>query len=130
MPAGAGSQRDSGVARPAGNHPSRPRRSRRRGFPFPDLFVRVFAFELFSGGGLAGQPLPPSLAHEGDLMLTTLVGELTELPGIEVIASRDPRVPPIPGCEMLVPNPREHPFDLYRRGLAAADAAWPTASEA
>jgi predicted ATP-grasp superfamily ATP-dependent carboligase len=92
--------------------------------------VRVFAFEFFSGGGLAGRPLPPSLAHEGDLMLTTLVGELAELPGIEVIASRDPRLPPIPGCEMLVPHPGEHPFDLYRRGVAAADAAWPTASEA
>jgi predicted ATP-grasp superfamily ATP-dependent carboligase len=92
--------------------------------------VRVFAFEFFSGGGLAGQPLPASLAREGDLMLTTLVGELAELPGVEVIATRDPRLPPIPGCEMLRPRRDEHPLALYRRALAAADAAWPTASEA
>jgi tyramine---L-glutamate ligase len=91
--------------------------------------VRVFAFEFFSGGGLAGRPLSASLAREGDLMLTTLVGELAELPGVEVIASRDPRLPPIPRCETLSPRPDEHPLDLYRRGLAMADAAWPTASE-
>ena len=92
--------------------------------------MRVFAFEYFSGGGLAGQPLPATLAREGDLMLTTLVGELAELPGVEVIASRDPRLPPIPGSRTLRPLPGEDPVDLYRRGVAAADAAWPTASEA
>jgi predicted ATP-grasp superfamily ATP-dependent carboligase len=63
-------------------------------------------------------------------MLTTLVGELAELPGIEVVASRDPRLPPIPGCETLRPLPDERLLDLYHRGLAMADAAWPTASEA
>jgi len=92
--------------------------------------VRIFAFEFFSGGGLAGQPLPPSLAREGDLMLTTLVGELAELPGVEVIASRDPRLPPLSECETLTPRCEEDPVGLYRRGVAAADAAWPTASEA
>jgi tyramine---L-glutamate ligase len=92
--------------------------------------VRVFAFELFSGGGLAGEPLPPSLAREGDLMLATLVSELAELPGVDVIASRDVRLPPLPGCETLASMPGEDPLRLYRRGLAAADAAWPTASEA
>jgi tyramine---L-glutamate ligase len=92
--------------------------------------MRVFAFEFFSGGGLAGQPLPPSLAREGDLMLTTLVGELAELPGIEVVASRDPRLPPVPGCETLRPLAGEDPVALYVRGVTGADAGWPTASEA
>ena len=31
--------------------------------------MRIFAFEFFSGGGSLGQPLPPGLAREGDLML-------------------------------------------------------------
>jgi tyramine---L-glutamate ligase len=91
--------------------------------------VRVFAFEFFSGGGLAEQPLPAGLAREGDLMLTTLVGELADLPGVEVIASRDPRVLPIPGSATLLPLPAEDAISLYRRGVATADAAWPTASE-
>jgi predicted ATP-grasp superfamily ATP-dependent carboligase len=91
--------------------------------------MRVFAFEFFSGGGLAGRPLPASLAREGDLMLATLVRDLAELPGITVIASRDPRLPPLPNCEMLLPLPGEDPFALYTRGLAESDAGWPTAPE-
>lgn len=91
--------------------------------------MKVFAFEFFSGGGLAGQPLPAGLVHEGDLMLTTLVGELAALPGVEVIASRDPRLPPVAGSETVTPLRGEDPISLYRRGLAAAHAAWPTAPE-
>lgn len=91
--------------------------------------MKVFAFEFFSGGGLAGQPLPAGLAHEGDLMLTTLVGELAALPGVEVIASRDPRLPPVAGSETLTPFRGEDPLSLYRRGVAMAEAAWPTAPE-
>lgn len=92
--------------------------------------MRIFAFEFFSGGGLAGQPLPATLAREGDLMLTTLAGELAELPGVQVIASRDPRLPPVAGCETLTPMAGEGLLGLFGRGLSAADAAWPTASEA
>ena len=91
--------------------------------------MRVFAFEFFSGGGLAGRPLPASLAREGDLMLSTLVRDLAELPAITVIASRDPRLPPLPRCEALRPLPGEDPFALFARGLAGSDAAWPTAPE-
>ena len=91
--------------------------------------MKVFAFEFFSGGGLAGLPLPAGLVHEGDLMLTTLVGELAALPGVEVIASRDPRLPPVAGSETLRPLRGEDPLSLYRRGVAAAQAAWPTAPE-
>jgi len=89
----------------------------------------VFAFEFFSGGGLAQEPLPASLAREGDSMLTSLVGELAEVPGVEVVASRDPRMPVLAGCRTILPDPDEDPASLYARGLAAADAAWPTASE-
>jgi predicted ATP-grasp superfamily ATP-dependent carboligase len=89
----------------------------------------VFAFEFFSGGGLAREPLPASLAREGDLMLTSLIGELAEIPGVEVVASRDPRLPLLAGCMTILPHPGELPASLYARGLAAADAAWPTASE-
>ncbi len=91
--------------------------------------MRIFALEFFSGGGLLGQPLPPSLAREGDLMLGTLVGELAGIEGVHVIASRDPRLPPLLGCETLYPLPGEHPEELFARGVAAADAVWPTAPE-
>jgi predicted ATP-grasp superfamily ATP-dependent carboligase len=91
--------------------------------------MRIFAFEFFSGGALLDQPLPPSLAREGDLMLGTLVGELAGIEGVHVIASRDPRLPPLAGCETLYPLPGENPEELFVRGVTAADAVWPTAPE-
>jgi predicted ATP-grasp superfamily ATP-dependent carboligase len=92
--------------------------------------MRVLAYEHFSGGGLAGRPLPPSLAREGDLMLTCLAGELAELPEVEVVATRDPRLSPLAGCTTLYPDSGEPPSGLFARGLAAAEMAWPTAPEA
>ena len=91
--------------------------------------MRIFAFEFFSGGALLDQPLPPSLAREGDLMLGTLVGELAGIEGVHVSASRDPRLPPLAGCETLYPLPGENPEELFVRGMTAADAVWPTAPE-
>jgi predicted ATP-grasp superfamily ATP-dependent carboligase len=92
--------------------------------------MRIFAFEFFSGGGLIGQPLPRSLVREGDLMLRTLVGELTRIPGVEVITSQDPRLPPIEGCETLRAVAGENVEELFARGVESADAVWPTAPEA
>jgi predicted ATP-grasp superfamily ATP-dependent carboligase len=91
--------------------------------------MRIFAFEFFSGGGLLGQPLPASLAREGDLMLGTLVRELASIDGVQVLASRDPRLPPIAGCETLLPFPGEGVEELFARGVESADAVWPTAPE-
>jgi tyramine---L-glutamate ligase len=91
--------------------------------------LRVFAFEFFSGGGLLGQPLPPSVSREGDLMLGTLIAELAGIEGVHVIASRDPRLPPLAGCEALRPLAGETPEALFARGVAGSDAVWPTAPE-
>jgi predicted ATP-grasp superfamily ATP-dependent carboligase len=91
--------------------------------------VKIFAFEFFSGGGLAGRPLPPGIAHEGDMMLGALLKDLAGLPDVEVVAGRDPRLPPVAGCQTLVPLSGEDTFALYARGLELADAAWPTAPE-
>ncbi|HKU62617.1 MAG TPA: ATP-grasp domain-containing protein [Gemmatimonadales bacterium] len=90
--------------------------------------MKVFVFEFFSGGGLLGQSLPPSLAREGDLMLGTLVGELARAE-VEVLASRDPRLPPLAVSETLRPSAEETPEELFARGIAWADAVWPTAPE-
>jgi len=91
--------------------------------------MRIFAFEFFSGGGLIDQPLPATLAREGDLMLGTLVRELASIDGVQVVASRDPRLSPMAGCETLLPSPGEGAEELFARGVAMADAVWPTAPE-
>ncbi|HEU5260363.1 MAG TPA: ATP-grasp domain-containing protein [Gemmatimonadales bacterium] len=91
--------------------------------------MNVFAFEFVSGGGLAGEPLPPSLARAGDMMLRALVHDLMRVPGVQALASRDPRLPPLEGIRAIVPEPGEGALALYARGARSADAAWPTAPE-
>ncbi len=91
--------------------------------------MKVFVFEYLTGGGLLGAPLPPSLTHEADMMVRALVGDLLDLPGIRVRCGRDPRLPPIPGAEPLLPGGAESPDALFARGVAWADAVWPTAPE-
>ncbi|WP_333844510.1 ATP-grasp domain-containing protein [Pelomicrobium sp.] len=92
--------------------------------------VRVFLYEHVTGGGLMGQPLPASLAREGDMMLRAALDDLTELPGMEAVVSRDSRLPfPSGVAAVLEPAPGESPGCLYRRGLALADLAWIIAPE-
>jgi predicted ATP-grasp superfamily ATP-dependent carboligase len=91
--------------------------------------TRVLVFEFVSGGGLAREPLPPALAREGDLMLRALLSDLAELPGFTLLTTRDPRLPPPPGAQVLAPAPGEDLRALYRRALAWAEAAWPIAPE-
>jgi predicted ATP-grasp superfamily ATP-dependent carboligase len=91
--------------------------------------TRLLVFEFVSGGGLAREPLPPGLAREGDLMLRALLGDLAELPGLAVVTTRDPRLPPPVGAQVLTAAPGEDIHALYRRALARAGAAWPIAPE-
>lgn len=86
-------------------------------------------YEHVTGGGLAGEPLPDGLLREADLIVRALLADLAEIPGVEVLGSRDPRLPPLPDVAVLTPRPAESPLELYQRGLAESDAAWPTAPE-
>jgi predicted ATP-grasp superfamily ATP-dependent carboligase len=91
--------------------------------------VRIFVYEHITGGGLAGEPLPAGLTREADLMVQALLTDLAGIAGVEVLASRDPRLAPLSGVDVLNPGPGESFLALYERGLADADAAWPTAPE-
>lgn len=91
--------------------------------------MRLFVYEHVTGGGMLAESPPASLVREADLMLRTLVDELRAIPGVVVLASRDPRLPPLDGVASLPPTPGEAPLALYARGLANSEAAWPTAPE-
>jgi predicted ATP-grasp superfamily ATP-dependent carboligase len=62
-------------------------------------------------------------------MVQALLADLAGMAGVEVLASRDPRLAPLSGVDMLQPGPGESCLALFERGLADADAAWPTAPE-
>jgi predicted ATP-grasp superfamily ATP-dependent carboligase len=90
--------------------------------------VKLFVFESITGGGLADRPLPASLAAEGERMLQALLDDLLEIEGVEVLTSRDARLPPLrPGVQALAAGDR--PITVYARGVAWADAVWPIAPE-
>lgn len=63
------------------------------------------------------------------MMLRALLEDLSRVPDVHVVASRDPRLPPLPGVRVIAPAPGEDPFVLYARGARAGDAAWPIAPE-
>lgn len=93
---------------------------------------RVVVFEYVTGGGLAEEPLPTSLLAEGSLMAGSLIRDLATIPGIEVLALRDERLP-IPenwprNAQALTVGPLAWP-DVLAKALQNSDAAWPIAPE-
>ncbi len=63
-------------------------------------------------------------------MATALLGELAGLPGLELVVTRDRRLPPPPaGVEVLPVGPGESLTDRLRRALPRCDLFWPLAPE-
>ena len=91
--------------------------------------MKIFVYEHVTGGGMASRELSPTLAREADLIARSLVADLLAVPGVTVVASRDPRLPAFPGAESILPRTGESPAALFQRGLEMADAVWPTAPE-
>ncbi|MDQ3776174.1 MAG: ATP-grasp domain-containing protein [Pseudomonadota bacterium] len=91
---------------------------------------RLFVIEFITGGGLADEPLPGALAHEGELMLAALLGELSAIPGIKVTTTRDHRLSPLSGPARCVTiGPSDDPFAVWGRCTEDTDAVWPIAPE-
>jgi predicted ATP-grasp superfamily ATP-dependent carboligase len=55
--------------------------------------MRILVHEFVTGGGLAGRPVPASLAREGSAMLAALVEDLAASRDHEIVATTDPRFP-------------------------------------
>jgi predicted ATP-grasp superfamily ATP-dependent carboligase len=53
--------------------------------------LRIFVFEFVTGGGLAGRPVPRSLAREGLAMRTALLEDLAAIGDHAIVASTDVR---------------------------------------
>ena len=109
--------------------------------------MRVFACEFVTGGGLAGRPLAASLCREGDIMLRALVRDLADVPGVEVVTTRDRRLPlgngDIPHFQIGESQPcaaalqaelhwmdaAQEPWDRWQELMNECDAVWPIAPE-
>ncbi|HSS45819.1 MAG TPA: ATP-grasp domain-containing protein [Burkholderiales bacterium] len=92
--------------------------------------MRIFVYEHITGGGLLDQALPARLAREGGVMLTALLRDLADIPEVEIITSRDPRLPALDQpAKVLVPQNAEEAALVFRDGAEMADAVWPIAPE-
>lgn len=92
--------------------------------------MRVFVYEFATGGGFAGQTLHSNLVREGDLMLQALVSDLVACPGIDVLVSRDARLPPLrQSVDTYWVDAYHPPSDVWDSCLDATDAVWPIAPE-
>ncbi len=92
--------------------------------------MRIFVCEYVTGGGLMDHELPPSLTHEGDMMLAALVNDLAALPGVQVLSVRDHRLPPADlDARFVTLQDAAAVWEGWRRCIAEADAVWPIAPE-
>jgi predicted ATP-grasp superfamily ATP-dependent carboligase len=92
--------------------------------------MRILVYEHITGGGMIDVPLPPSLAHEGDLMLRALLCDLCELQGIRVSTTRDARLGGLGlGAEAHLVQDRRGLGRAWEGLLAQVDAVWPIAPE-
>jgi predicted ATP-grasp superfamily ATP-dependent carboligase len=100
------------------------------GISSKDRAVRIFVYEYITGGGLLDKAVPASLAREGEVMAQALMRDLAEIPGVEVLTTRDARLPSVPERVQVIESAAGESADaLFRRGLAASDAVWPIAPE-
>ena len=77
--------------------------------------MRILVFEFVSGGGLAGERLPPSLAREGAAMLRALVEDLEMTGEHQIVTTSDVRIPlAVPAGVEVIP--------FGGRGLDAAES--------
>lgn len=95
--------------------------------------LKILVFEYISGGGMAAEPLPLSLAREGDLMLGALLRDLSDIPDVRIRALRDARLE-IPAeapaaVEWIRLNRQDDGAGRFRECIADADAVWPIAPE-
>lgn len=91
--------------------------------------MRILVYEFVSGGGLAGQDVPASLAREGSAMRAALVSDLAAIGRHQIVTTADPRFPldSAPGVE-VVTLPRGSAA-LLDSLLESTDAVWLVAPE-
>ena len=94
--------------------------------------MKILVFEYVTAAGLAEAP-SGSLLAEGEVMLAALLADLSAIPGVEVLAQRDRRLP-LPGStksgiEWVWVEPPRDGLACLVATLPRVDAVWPIAPE-
>ncbi|HQR60965.1 MAG TPA: hypothetical protein PLH03_06360, partial [Methylophilaceae bacterium] len=92
--------------------------------------MRIFVCEFVTGGGLYRGPLPESLAREGGLMLEALLADLVEVSDVQLVTSRDARLPALGGqAEVVMVGAADNAWEIWEQCIRQSDAVWPIAPE-
>lgn len=87
--------------------------------------MRVLVHEYASGSGAT---LPPSIVAEGCAMRDALCADLAAVPGLDLLVSTAPGMPPPCGAR-LTPHGNESDIDFLLRAARGIDAVWLVAPE-
>lgn len=94
--------------------------------------MKILIFEYLCGGGFSQQPLPPTLAHEGRLMLHALLADFAALPEHELIVMQDWRESSksLPAKVSVVwISAQQQAMRVFQHTLPTCDAVWLIAPE-
>ena len=92
--------------------------------------MRILVIEYITGGGLVNEDLASGLLGEAEIMVDALLADLHDSPDVDLLVSRDPRLPPPRvACEILTPRAGDDVWTLWRDGMQRCDALWPLMPE-
>jgi predicted ATP-grasp superfamily ATP-dependent carboligase len=87
--------------------------------------MRIFVVEYITGGGLLGRPMTAELLNEAETMLGALLADLSLVPDISMLVSRDSRLPPLDyDCETFTPRPGDDLWEVWGHCIDRCDAVW------
>ncbi|MFW5444075.1 MAG: ATP-grasp domain-containing protein [Methylococcaceae bacterium] len=96
------------------------------------MLKKILVFEFITGGGLAQQELPESLAREGQLMLMALLNELVMLSSVKISVLLDWRCQQLElpeAIEVVWVSKQHNVYDLLPALIERSDCVWPIAPE-
>lgn len=91
--------------------------------------MQIFLCEFITGGGLHQASLPEGLAHEGEMMLRTLIHDLREAGITKIVTTSDYRLAEEDIQKKRVVGEHDNVWDVWRTVMHTVDAVWPIAPE-
>jgi predicted ATP-grasp superfamily ATP-dependent carboligase len=96
--------------------------------------MKILVSEFITGGGLCGEPLPLSLAKEGQMMLSAIVSDLSDIDNSEIEVTLEPRCSVENLPQNVIKNIHVHIInnnyqESLRRLCRDVDAVWLIAPE-
>ncbi len=87
--------------------------------------MRIFVVEYITGGGLVGENMSTGMLNEAETMLGALLDDLSVLPDVELLVSRDPRLPKLNyHCDVVTPGLTDNIWQVWENCINCCDAVW------